>query len=72
MIWVVPIAAVLLASGLALVYVIGGAVSNTPVPAMGKHGYSRTYAGAITPDFTIIPYTKRDDNYWPKTKNPSS
>ena len=26
--------------------------------------------GAITPDFTIIPYTKRDDNYWPKTENP--
>lgn len=26
--------------------------------------------GAITPDFTIIPFTKRDDNYWPKTQNP--
>lgn len=26
--------------------------------------------GAITPDYTIIPYTKRDDNYWPKTENP--
>jgi microcystin degradation protein MlrC len=26
--------------------------------------------GAITPDFTIIPYTKRDDNYWPKTEDP--
>jgi len=26
--------------------------------------------GAIPPDFTIIPYTKRDDNYWPKTENP--
>ncbi len=26
--------------------------------------------GAINPDFTIIPYTKRDDNYWPKTENP--
>ena len=26
--------------------------------------------GAITPDFTIIPFTKRDDNYWPKTENP--
>lgn len=26
--------------------------------------------GAITPDFTSIPYTKRDDNYWPKTENP--
>ena len=28
--------------------------------------------GAITPDFTIIPFTKRDDNYWPKTQNPFS
>ncbi|AGI74936.1 MlrC family protein (plasmid) [Octadecabacter arcticus 238] len=26
--------------------------------------------GAITPDFTIIPFTKRDDSYWPKTENP--
>nr|WP_323783009.1 M81 family metallopeptidase [Amylibacter sp.] len=26
--------------------------------------------GAITPDYTIIPYTKRDDNFWPKTENP--
>lgn len=26
--------------------------------------------GAITPDFTIIPFTRRDDNYWPKTENP--
>lgn len=26
--------------------------------------------GAITPDFTIIPFTKRDDRYWPKTENP--
>ncbi|MEM5542665.1 M81 family metallopeptidase [Sulfitobacter sp. AS92] len=26
--------------------------------------------GAITPDFTIVPYTKRDGNYWPKTENP--
>jgi len=26
--------------------------------------------GAIPPDFTIIPFTKRDDNYWPKTENP--
>jgi microcystin degradation protein MlrC len=26
--------------------------------------------GAIPPDFTIIPYTKRDDNFWPKTENP--
>ena len=26
--------------------------------------------GAIPPDYTIIPYTKRDDNYWPKTENP--
>ncbi|MCF6233580.1 MAG: M81 family metallopeptidase [Rhodobacteraceae bacterium] len=26
--------------------------------------------GAIPPDFTIIPYTKRDDNYWPKTETP--
>lgn len=26
--------------------------------------------GAITPDFTIIPYTRRDANYWPKTPNP--
>lgn len=26
--------------------------------------------GAITPDFTIIPYTRRDDAYWPKTADP--
>ncbi|MEY8842523.1 MlrC C-terminal domain-containing protein, partial [Cribrihabitans sp. XS_ASV171] len=26
--------------------------------------------GAITPDFTIIPFTKRDGNYWPKVENP--
>ena len=26
--------------------------------------------GAITPDYTIIPFTKRDDRYWPKTANP--
>jgi len=26
--------------------------------------------GAIPPDYTIIPYTKRDDNFWPKTDNP--
>ncbi len=26
--------------------------------------------GAIPPDYTIIPYTKRDDNFWPKTENP--
>jgi len=26
--------------------------------------------GAITPDFTIVPYTKRDRNYWPITENP--
>lgn len=26
--------------------------------------------GAITPDFTKIPYTKRDHNYWPKVENP--
>ncbi|MGY3438082.1 MULTISPECIES: M81 family metallopeptidase [unclassified Marinovum] len=26
--------------------------------------------GAITPDFTIIPYTKRDANFWPKTQTP--
>ncbi|PWV97774.1 microcystin degradation protein MlrC [Hoeflea marina] len=28
--------------------------------------------GAITPDFTIIPFTRRDDDYWPKTENPTS
>tara|TARA_R110002012_G_scaffold291600_2_gene486193 strand:+ start:104 stop:817 length:714 start_codon:yes stop_codon:yes gene_type:complete len=28
--------------------------------------------GAITPNFTIVPYTKRDRNYWPKTENPFS
>ena len=26
--------------------------------------------GAITPDFTSIPYTKRDGNYWPRVENP--
>lgn len=26
--------------------------------------------GAITPDYTIIPYTKRDGNYWPKVEDP--
>jgi microcystin degradation protein MlrC len=26
--------------------------------------------GAVTPDFTIIPYTKRDGIYWPKVDNP--
>tara|TARA_R110000751_G_C13662401_1_gene469314 strand:- start:451 stop:882 length:432 start_codon:yes stop_codon:yes gene_type:complete len=26
--------------------------------------------GAITPDFTIVPFTKRDGNYWPKIENP--
>ncbi|WP_121062582.1 M81 family metallopeptidase [Chachezhania antarctica] len=26
--------------------------------------------GAIPPDYTIIPYTKRNDNFWPKTENP--
>ncbi|WP_158971622.1 M81 family metallopeptidase [Chachezhania sediminis] len=26
--------------------------------------------GAIPPDYTIIPYTKRDMNFWPKTENP--
>lgn len=26
--------------------------------------------GAITPDFTVIPFTKRDDKYWPKSENP--
>ena len=26
--------------------------------------------GAVTPDMTIIPYTKRDGNYWPKVENP--
>ena len=28
--------------------------------------------GAITPDYTIIPYTKRDDRYWPKIEDPFS
>ncbi|MEM7303179.1 MAG: M81 family metallopeptidase [Pseudomonadota bacterium] len=28
--------------------------------------------GTVTPDMTIIPYTKRDDRYWPKTENPFS
>jgi microcystin degradation protein MlrC len=26
--------------------------------------------GAVTPDYTRIPYQKRDGNYWPKVKNP--
>jgi len=26
--------------------------------------------GAITPDYTSIPYTRRDGNYWPRTENP--
>jgi len=26
--------------------------------------------GAVTPDMTVIPYTKRDDNFWPKVENP--
>ena len=26
--------------------------------------------GAITPDMTIIPFTKHDGNYWPKVENP--
>ena len=26
--------------------------------------------GAVTPDMTIIPFTKRDGNYWPKVENP--
>ncbi|MDV4145173.1 MULTISPECIES: M81 family metallopeptidase [Shimia] len=26
--------------------------------------------GAIPPDYTIIPYTKRDDRFWPKTEDP--
>lgn len=26
--------------------------------------------GTVTPDMTIIPYTKRDGNYWPKVDNP--
>ncbi|SFQ69517.1 Microcystin degradation protein MlrC, contains DUF1485 domain [Roseivivax halotolerans] len=26
--------------------------------------------GAITPDFTIVPFTKRDSNYWPKVNDP--
>ncbi|MFV0475283.1 MAG: M81 family metallopeptidase [Pikeienuella sp.] len=26
--------------------------------------------GAITPDYTIIPYTRRDDDFWPKIPNP--
>ena len=28
--------------------------------------------GAITPDYTIIPYTKRAPTYWPKIENPFS
>lgn len=28
--------------------------------------------GALAADFTIIPYTKRDANYWPKTEEPWS
>lgn len=26
--------------------------------------------GAVTPDMTIIPFTKRDGNFWPKVENP--
>lgn len=26
--------------------------------------------GTVTPDMTIIPYTKRDGTYWPKVENP--
>jgi microcystin degradation protein MlrC len=26
--------------------------------------------GTVTPDMTIIPFTKRDGNYWPKIENP--
>ena len=26
--------------------------------------------GAVTPDMTIIPFTKRDNNFWPKTADP--
>lgn len=26
--------------------------------------------GTVTPDMTIIPYTKRDGNFWPKVENP--
>lgn len=26
--------------------------------------------GAISPDMTIIPFTKRDDNFWPKVEDP--
>jgi microcystin degradation protein MlrC len=28
--------------------------------------------GTVTPDLTIIPYTKRDGAYWPKVENPFS
>ncbi|MCE8556427.1 M81 family metallopeptidase [Ruegeria pomeroyi] len=28
--------------------------------------------GTVTPDMTIIPFTKRDGNYWPKVENPFS
>lgn len=28
--------------------------------------------GAITPDFTSLPLTKRDGNYWPRVENPFS
>lgn len=28
--------------------------------------------GAVTPDMTIIPFTKRDGNFWPKVENPFS
>jgi microcystin degradation protein MlrC len=28
--------------------------------------------GAITPDYTIIPFSKRDDRYWPKVEDPFS
>jgi len=26
--------------------------------------------GTVTPDMTIIPFTKRDGNFWPKVENP--
>ena len=28
--------------------------------------------GTVTPDMTIIPFTKRDGNFWPKVENPFS
>ncbi len=28
--------------------------------------------GAITPDYAAIPYTKRDNNFWPRVENPFS